>query len=80
LQAFEVAHQAVLDMAKCKIGFEHRERALNHTMGKLDRIYNQHDFDDEKQIALETLERKLKSIITGSESKVIPISAGKKAA
>ncbi len=67
-------------MSKCKIGFEHRERVLNHTMGKLDRIYNQHDFDDEKQIALETLERKLNSIIIGSENKVIPISAGKKAA
>jgi DNA replication protein DnaC len=47
----------------------------------MDRLsHNQHDFDDEKQIALETLERKLTSIITGSESKVIPISAGKKAA
>ena len=60
-------------MSKEKILFEHRERVLNHTLGKLDRIYNQHDFDDEKQVALETLERKIKSIINGTENKVIPI-------
>jgi hypothetical protein len=36
---------------------------------------NQHDFDDEKQVALETLERKLASIINATESaKVIPIT------
>jgi hypothetical protein len=33
-----------------------------------------------KQQALEAWERKLNNIITGSESNVIPISAGKKAA
>jgi len=65
-------------MAKCKIGLEHRERVLNHKKSKLDGIYNQHDFDDEKQAALETLERKLKSIVTSKESNVISISAGKK--
>ncbi len=66
-------------MAASKIKFEHRERVLNHKMGKLDGIYNQHDFDDEKQAALETLERKIKSIITGKENNVIPITASKKA-
>lgn len=67
-------------MAKCKIGLEHRERVLNHKKEKLDGTYNQHDFDDEKQAALETIERKIKSIITGKENNVIPITAGKKAA
>jgi integrase len=67
-------------MAKCKIGLEHRERVLNHKKGKLDGTYNQHDFDDEKQAALETLERKIKSIITEKQSNVIPITAGRKAA
>jgi hypothetical protein len=66
-------------MAAAKVSFEHRERVLNHSMGQLDKIYNQYDFDDEKQVALETLERKLLSIITGvSAGKVIPI--GRKAA
>lgn len=62
-------------MSKAKILFEHRERVLNHTLGKLDRIYNQHDFDDVKQVALETLERKINSILTKKISNVIPITS-----
>ncbi|MDR3581587.1 MAG: site-specific integrase [Oryzomonas sp.] len=67
-------------MAAIKIPLEHRERVLNHSLGKLDRIYNLHDYDDEKQIALEALERKILTIINSSEGKVIPITADKKAA
>ena len=52
----------------------------NHKLGKIDGTYNLYDYDDEKQMALEALERKLVSIVSGAESKVIPISAGKKAA
>ena len=50
-------------MAKSKIIKEHRERVLNHKLEKLDGTYNIYDYDDEKKAALETLERKLKSII-----------------
>ena len=46
---------------------------LNHSQGKLDATYNHHDYQDEKQRALETLERKLDSIITGKEGKYIPL-------
>lgn len=67
-------------MAKCKIIKEHRERVLNHKLEKLDGTYNIHDYDDEKQAALETLERKIKSIISGKENNVIPITAGIKVA
>jgi integrase len=67
-------------MAQAKIIKEHRERVTNHKLGKIDGTYNLHDYDDEKQMALEALERKLLSIISGAESNVIPISAGKKAA
>lgn len=67
-------------MAASKVIKEHRERVLNHTLEKLDATYNLHDYDDEKQIALESLERKLKSIIFGAANNVIPITAGKKAA
>ncbi len=63
-------------MAKCKIIKEHRERVLNHKLEKLDGTYNIHDYDDEKQAALETLERKIKSILSGKENNVIPITAG----
>lgn len=67
-------------MAKAKIIKEYRERVTNHKLGKMDGTYNVHDYDDEKQMALEALERKLTSIITGKDSKVISINAGKKAA
>lgn len=65
-------------MSKGRIPLEHRERVLNHTLGKLDRIYNQHDFDDEKQIALESLERRLISITNGTATNVVPISSARK--
>lgn len=61
-------------MAASKIIKEHRERVLNHTLEKLDGTYNLHDYDDEKVIALEALERKIKTILTGEAGKVIPIS------
>lgn len=67
-------------MAQAKIIKEHRERVTNHKLGKIDGTYNLHDYDDEKQIALEALERKLLSILSGMESNVIPITAGKKTA
>lgn len=67
-------------MAQSKIIKEHRERVTNHKLGKIDGTYNLHDYDDEKQMALEALERKLLSIVSGAESNVISIAAGKKAA
>jgi len=72
-------------LAELKIRYEDRERVLNHKMGKMDGTYNQHDFDDEKQIALETLERKLKSVIAGKQDEkqmadVIPLNSGRKRA
>ena len=59
---------------------EHRERVLNHTLEKLAGTYNLHDYDDEKQVALETLERKILGILNARENNVIPITAGKKVA
>lgn len=50
-------------MAASKVIKEHRERVLNHTLEKLDGTYNQYDYNDEKQTALETLGHKLKAII-----------------
>jgi integrase len=71
----DLRRSAATLLAAAKIKFEHRERVLSHTMGKLDGTYNQHDFDDEKQVALETLERRIKAIIAADDSaKVIPIT------
>lgn len=66
-------------MSGAKVIKEHRERVLNHTLEKLDGTYNLHDYDDEKQLALETLERRIKSILSGKQSNVIPITAAKAA-
>lgn len=64
-------------MASIDIIKEHRERVLNHTLEKLDATYNLHDYDKEKQLALEALERKLLGIIHGSKAaNVIPIMRG----
>lgn len=60
-------------MASCRVIKEYRERVLNHTLEKLDGTYNLYDYDDEKKSALETLSRKLECILTGTQSKVIPI-------
>lgn len=65
-------------MAAIKVPFESRERVLNHTLSKMDGTYNQHDFDDEKQMAMESLERKILSILTATESNVVSIQTGKK--
>ena len=47
---------------------------LNHKKDVLAEIYNRHDYDKEKQQALEALERKLKVIIEGKQNEnVIPL-------
>lgn len=58
-----------------QIGFmdEIIDAVLNHTKQGIIRTYNLNRYDKEKQQALEAWERKLNSIITSSESKVIPI-------
>ena len=49
------------------------DAVLNHAKQGVIKVYNQYRYDKEKQAALETWERKLNSIIAGTESKVIPI-------
>lgn len=58
-----------------QIGFmdEIIDAVLNHTKQGIIRTYNLNRYDKEKQQALESWERKLNSIITSTESKVIPI-------
>lgn len=50
------------------------DAVLNHVKQGIIRTYNRHDYDKEKQQALEAWERKLNSIITGQQSdNVIPL-------
>jgi len=51
---------------------------LNHAKQGVIKVYNQYRYDKEKQTALESWERKLKSITTGKEpGKVLSISVAK---
>lgn len=59
---------------------EHVDALLNHKKTGVKRVYIINKYDKEKQMMLEAWERKLISITTGKESKVISINAGKKAA
>jgi integrase len=57
------------------------DAVLNHVKQGIIRTYNRHDYDKEKQQALESWERKLNSIISGrSDGKVVSIMEGKRAA
>lgn len=60
-----------------QIGFmdEVIDAVLNHTKQGIIKTYNQNKYDKEKQQALETWERKLKSIISTNESSVASPSA-----
>ena len=50
------------------------DAVLNHTKQGVIATYNLNRYDKEKQQALEAWERKLKSIITGTASNIIPIT------
>lgn len=56
------------------------DAVLNHPKQGIIKVYNQYRYDTEKQKALETWERKLLSIVTGTKSNVVSITTGKKAA
>lgn len=59
-----------------KLGFmdEIIDAVLNHVKQGVIRVYNRHLYDKEKQLALESWERELVSIIAGKECKVIPFN------
>jgi hypothetical protein len=53
---------------------------LNHAKQGVIKVYNQYRYELEKQKALETWERKLICIISGTQKKVISIHTGRKKA
>ena len=66
------AKTAATMMAEARIDGYNISKVLNHTIGGVtSKHYNHYSYDPEKQKALETWERKLKSILTGKKSKVV---------
>jgi len=56
------------------------DAVLNHSKQGIIKVYTQYRYDLEKQKALEAWGRKLDSIITGKEGKVISIETGRRKA
>ena len=56
------------------------DSVLNHKKKGIIKTYNKNKYDKEKQQALEAWERKLKSITSGTASKVVSINSGRKKA
>jgi len=54
-------------MASIKVPEEIRERVVNHSLGKLDRTYNQYDYDDPKAEALQKWEIFLLGVIADEQ-------------
>jgi len=73
----DLRRTAATIMASEKVPYEVREKVLNHTLSKMDGTYNQHDFNDDKIMAMEVIERKVVSAISGIKSKVIGIQQGR---
>lgn len=76
----DLRRTAATCMAKAGELDEVIDAVLNHSKQGVIKVYNQYRYDREKQAALETWERKLTSILTGTKAHVIPISAGRKTA
>jgi integrase len=54
------------------------DAVLNHAKQGVIKVYNQYRYDTEKQKVLETWERKLNSIISGTKNNVVAINSRKK--
>lgn len=58
-------------LARLKVLYEVRERVVNHTLGKLEKTYNLHDYEPEKMVAMQRWEAELNRILTGQVAKVV---------
>lgn len=67
----DLRRTAATFMAKAGEMDEVIDAVLNHAKGGIIKVYNQYRYDREKQLALETWARKLKSIIAGESGKVV---------
>lgn len=69
----DLRRTAATFMSQLGIMDEIIDAVLNHTKQGIIRTYNLNRYDKEKQAALESWERKLNSLVTGSQGNVIPM-------
>lgn len=65
----------VTGLARLRVAYEVRERVVNHSLGKLEKTYNQHDFDEEKMIAMQRWSAELQRILGKQPAQVISIAS-----
>ena len=65
-------------LAEIGISRDHAEALMNHKLQGVEEVYNRYKYDREKQLALESWERKLSSIITGKEQDNVLSIAGRR--
>lgn len=70
----DLRRTAATFMAKAGEMDEVIDAVLNHAKQGVIKVYNQYRYDREKQQALETWERKIRSITTGKKGKVVPMT------
>lgn len=70
----DLRRTAATFMAEMGVMDEVIDAVLNHAKQGVIKVYNQYRYDKEKQQALESWERKIRSITTGEKGKVIPIT------
>jgi len=70
----DLRRTAATFMAKAGEMDEVIDAVLNHAKQGVIKVYNQYRYDREKQQALETWDRKIRSITTGKKGKVIPMN------
>lgn len=61
-------------LAEIGVPRDHSEAVLNHKLQGIEGVYNRYKYQAEIQAALESWERKLRSILTGEAGKVIPMN------
>lgn len=64
----DLRRTAITGMAKLRVPREERERVVNHAVGRLERTYNLHDYDDLKRVALTRWAEHLATVIHGKGS------------
>lgn len=77
----DLRRTAATFMAKSEVLDEVIDAVLNHVKKGIRKVYNLYNYDKEKQVALESWERKLLSIIVGTkEANIISINSRRKKA
>jgi integrase len=65
----------VTGLSRIRVPYEVRERIVNHSPIKLEKTYNQHDFDAEKMIAMQRWAAELQRILGKQPAQVISIAS-----